>query len=105
METKNTIKSENTESTVLKSKPVAAAAAAGAAGVAAKAATRPSLWKSVLVGGVPGILIGASGHEYASERLGDIDDPEDPEGGNSASGGYSGWSPPRAREVEAQDTK
>lgn len=95
METKNSIKSENTESTMLKSKPVAAAAAAGAAGVAAKAATRPSLWKSVLVGGVPGILIGASGHEYASERLGDVTDPADPadpEGGNSASGGYSGAS-------------
>ena len=92
METKNTIKSENTESTVLKSKPVVAAAAAGAAGVAAKAATRPSLWKSVLVGGVPGIMLGASGHEYVSERLGDVDDPEVPEDGNSVSGGHAGAS-------------
>ena len=95
METKNPIKSENTESTVLKSKSaaVAAAAGAGAAGVAAK--TRPSLWKSVLVGGVPGIMIGASGHEYVSERIDEVEDSENPEmletpgGEESVSGGHA----------------
>lgn len=52
-----------TETTVVKPAP-----AAGAAEAPGKAKSRPALWKSVLVGGVPGILIGAMSRETAGKE-------------------------------------
>lgn len=54
-----------TETTVVKPAP-----AAGAAEESGKAKSRPALWKSVLVGGVPGILVGAMSRETAGKEPG-----------------------------------
>lgn len=56
-----------TETTVVKPAP-----AAGAAEVPGKPKSRPALWKSVLVGGVPGILIGAMSRETAGKEPGTV---------------------------------
>lgn len=52
-----------TETTVVKPAP-----AAGADEAPGKPKSRPALWKSVLVGGVPGILIGAMSRETAGKE-------------------------------------
>lgn len=56
-----------TETTVVKPAP-----AAGAAEAPGKPKSRPALWKSVLVGGVPGILIGAMSRETAGKEPGTV---------------------------------
>lgn len=73
------------ESTVLNEKNVAAAAPAVAAKAAKAGKAGSALWKSVLVGGVPGILIGAGGTAAVAEAPGGGDD-ETPGGGSGHSG-------------------
>ena len=69
---RNKCNAENTtETTVVKPAPTA-----GAAEVPGKAKSHPALWKSVLVGGVPGILIGAMSRESAGKEPGPISSGE-----------------------------
>ena len=56
-----------TETTVVKPDP-----GTGAAEATGKPKSRPALWKSVLVGGVPGILIGAMSRETAGKEPGTV---------------------------------
>ena len=69
---RNKCNAENTtETTVVKPAPTA-----GAAEVPGKDKSHPALWKSVLVGGVPGILIGAMSRESAGKEPGPISSGE-----------------------------
>lgn len=92
MEKKNTINPENTDATVVKNNPAGQAPKTAAAQTAAKTEeSEPALWKSVLVGGVPGILIGAGGmaagtmaYGHAQEEEGTDEQHDSHIGGGSA---------------------
>lgn len=81
MKTQKNVNPENSDTTILKTGlPNEAKKPQAAESSKASWQSHPSLWQSVLVGGVPGILIGALGGATAPELLADVlgNDSEEP---------------------------
>ena len=91
MKEKNTLNTGSMDETMVKTAPEAAANATANAAAKAKKPV-PRFWKSVMVGGVPGILIGAGSVAATSAGIynGEAEDQEsDVDSGGSAGAGAS----------------